>query len=64
VWLVAWERAERHGRVADLQLLQRLIDHQGWGQSAWVNYWNGRDDGLWATGAASAIGEGAPGVEP
>ncbi len=64
VWLVAWERAERHGRVSDLHLLQRPIDHQGWGQSAWVNYWSGRDDGVWATSAAPAIGERAPVVEP
>jgi hypothetical protein len=58
VWLVAWERAEGQGRVADLTLLQRPIDHRGWGQSSWINYWQGRDDGLWTsadTDAAPAI---------
>jgi Methylene-tetrahydrofolate reductase C terminal len=58
VWLVAWERAEGHGRVADLTLLQRPIDHRGWGQSSWVNYWQGRDDELW-TGAGA---DGAPAI--
>ena len=60
VWLDACDRAERHGRVADLHLLQRPADQRGWGQSSWVNYWEGRDDGLWATGAASAIRGGRP----
>ena len=48
VWLIAYERAEGSGRVSDLQLLQRPIDQRSWGQSSWVNYWQGRDDGLWA----------------
>jgi Methylene-tetrahydrofolate reductase C terminal len=67
VWLVAWERAERHGRVADLHLLQRPIDQQGWGQSSWVNYWHGRDAHLWTTGdgpgAAPAIQASGPAAE-
>jgi Methylene-tetrahydrofolate reductase C terminal len=65
VWLVAWERAEGSGRVADLQLLQRPVDHQGWGQSAWVNYWQGRDGDLWAPGGGigAATGAGAPTAE-
>jgi Methylene-tetrahydrofolate reductase C terminal len=48
VWLVAYERAERRGHVADLRLLQRPVDHRLWGQSSWVNYWQGRDGDLWA----------------
>jgi hypothetical protein len=48
VWLVAYERAERRGQVSDLQLLQRPIDQRGWGESSWINYWQGRDAGLWA----------------
>jgi methylene-tetrahydrofolate reductase-like protein len=47
VWLIAYERAEAHGRVADLRRLQRPIDQRAWGQSSWVNYWLGRDEGLW-----------------
>lgn len=47
VWVVAYERAERHGRSGDLRLLQRPMDHRQWGQSSWVNYWLGHDDGLW-----------------
>ena len=54
VWLVAFERAEAGGRAADLHLLQRPVDHRAWGQSSWVNYWSGRDDDLWATGAGPA----------
>jgi hypothetical protein len=45
--VVAYERAERQGRIADLQLLQRPVDHRLWGQSSWVNYWQHRDDDLW-----------------
>jgi hypothetical protein len=33
---------------------QRPIDQRAWGQSSWVNYWSGRDDDLWATGAGPA----------
>ena len=47
VWVVADERAASEGRVADLRRLQRPIDHRRWGQSSWVNYWLGRDEGLW-----------------
>jgi len=63
VWLEACERAEGHGRAADLQLLQRPLDHRGWGQSSWVSYWDGRDDGLWAAGAAPAIRDDRPAAE-
>lgn len=47
VWLIAYERAEQQGRIADLRLLQRPIDQRQWGSSSWVNYWSGRDEGLW-----------------
>jgi hypothetical protein len=47
VWLMAYERAEGEGRVADLRRLQRPIDQRKWDQSSWVNYWLGRDEGLW-----------------
>ena len=47
VWLMAYERAEGEGRTADLRRLQRPIDQRKWGQSSWVNYWLGRDEGLW-----------------
>lgn len=50
VWLVAYERAERQGHVTDLRLLQRPVDHRLWGQSSWVNYWQGRDGELWTRG--------------
>jgi hypothetical protein len=63
VWLAAWERAGQNGRAADLELLQRPVDQRAWGQSSWVNYWRGRDDGLWATGAAPAIRDDVPGAE-
>jgi len=65
VWLVAHERAEREGRVADLLLLQRPVDHRRWGESSWVSYWRGDDDDLWnAAGdgrAAPGDGRAAPG---
>lgn len=48
VWVVAYERAEREGRVADLLLLQRPVDHRRSGQSAWVSYWRGDDEALCA----------------
>lgn len=47
VWTVAYERAERDGRVADLRRLQRPIDQRKWGESSWVNHWQGRDEDLW-----------------
>jgi hypothetical protein len=58
---MAYERAERQGHAADLGWLQRPIDQRQWGQSSWVNYWQGRDRGLWADGAAPG---GGPGSEP
>jgi len=47
VWVTAYERTETEGRVSDLTLLQRPIDHREWGKSSWINYWQGRDEGLW-----------------
>ena len=47
VWVTAYERTEQAGRVSDLTLLQRPIDHREWGRSSWVNYWQGRDEDLW-----------------
>jgi hypothetical protein len=46
VWLIAYERAEREGHIADLRRFQLPIDQRKWGQSSWVNYWLGRDEGL------------------
>lgn len=47
VWVGAYERAEGEGHVDDLYLLQRPVDHRQMGRSSWVNYWQGRDAGLW-----------------
>lgn len=47
VWVVAFERAELSGHGSDLDLLQRPVDRRVQGSSSWVNYWQGRDDGLW-----------------
>jgi hypothetical protein len=43
VWVVAFERAEQAGHGVDLDRLQRPVDHRRWGESSWVNYWQGRD---------------------
>ena len=48
VWVVAYERAQREGRVTDLLLLQRPVDHRRAGRNAWVSYWSGDDADLWA----------------
>ena len=58
VWVVAYERAASEGRVADLRRLQRPIDHRRWGQSSWVSYWLGRDEGLWTED--DGLGDGPP----
>jgi hypothetical protein len=47
VWLMAYERADAEGHVADMRRLQRPIDQRKWGQSSWVNYWLGEDEALW-----------------
>jgi hypothetical protein len=47
VWVVAYERAASQGAAADLRRLQRPVDHRRWGESSWLNYWQGRDEGLW-----------------
>jgi Methylene-tetrahydrofolate reductase C terminal len=49
VWLMAYERADAEGRVGDMRRLQRPIDQRKWGQSSWVNYWLGEDEGLWTS---------------
>jgi hypothetical protein len=54
VWVVAYERAERAGRVADLLLLQRPVDHRRSGQSSWISYWRGDDEALWAPADAGS----------
>jgi hypothetical protein len=50
VWVDAYERAASQGRAADLRLLHRPADNRRWGQSSWLNYWQGRDEGLWTGG--------------
>lgn len=57
VWVVAYERAERAGRVVDLHRLVRPLDHRKWGSSSWVNYWLGRDAHLWTAEAAPSTDE-------
>jgi Methylene-tetrahydrofolate reductase C terminal len=56
VWVDAYERAASAGRAADLRLLHRPADNRRWGQSSWLNYWQGRDAGLW-TGEAAETAE-------
>ena len=58
VWVEAYERTAGQGRVADLRLLHRPIDHRRWGQSSWLNYWQGRDEALWAAAAGDTGHEG------
>jgi hypothetical protein len=55
VWLEAYERALSQGRVDDMCRLQRPIDHRRWGQSAWVSYWQGRDERLWTEDNGLAV---------
>jgi hypothetical protein len=47
VWVTAYERAAASGHDDDMDRLQRPVDHRRWGQSSWVNYWQGRDSELW-----------------
>lgn len=47
VWVVAFERAAQAGHGRDMDLLQRPVDHRLTGSSSWLNYWQGRDEGLW-----------------
>jgi len=53
VWVTAHERAVSAGHVADLAALQRPVDQRLTGTSSWVNYWLGRDVGLWTNGVDS-----------
>jgi hypothetical protein len=67
VWLEAYDRAAGQGRAADLSRLQRPIDHRIWGQSSWVNYWQGRDEGLWTDRLWTEDDDGAltvPDIQP
>ena len=47
VWDIAYERAEEAGEVEHLRRLVRPIDHRKWGQSSWINFWQGEDEDLW-----------------
>ena len=47
VWVMAYERAASENKIQDMRRLQRPIDQRKWGQSSWVNYWDGEDEGLW-----------------
>ena len=38
----------------DLRRLQRPIDQRKWDQSSWINFWLGRDEGLWTDDRAIA----------
>jgi hypothetical protein len=58
VWVTAFDRAGQAGHARDLALLQRPADHREAGHSSWVNYWQGRDEHLWA--AAGDDGAGPP----
>ncbi|MBO0831295.1 MAG: methylenetetrahydrofolate reductase C-terminal domain-containing protein [Actinobacteria bacterium] len=53
VWVIAYERAAKTGHGTDLDLLQRPVDRREFGRSSWVNYWQGRDDGLWVAATAA-----------
>jgi len=46
---MAYERAEAEDKITDMRRLQRPIDQRKWGQSSWVNYWQGEDEELWTT---------------
>lgn len=46
VWVIAHERAVATGHLDDLTRLHRPVDHRRWGESAWLNYWQGRDDDM------------------
>ena len=61
VWVIAFERAEQAGHGTDLDLLQRPVDQREFGRSSWVNYWQGRDDGLWID---AAVADSRPPLRP
>jgi hypothetical protein len=56
VWVAGYERAASEGHAGDLRRLQRPVDHRRFGESSWLSYWAGRDEGLWTgdDGLASA----------
>ena len=64
VWVDAYERAASQGHTADLKLLHRPVDHRLWGQSSWLSYWQGRDEGLWTSDPGEAAGASEPGANP
>ena len=65
VWVTAFERAEAAGHGADLDLLQRPLDHREAGRSSWVSYWQGRDEDLWVSAEGPAPRPlAAPGTAP
>ncbi len=51
VWVTAARRAQATGHTADLDRLQRPIDHRLWDSSSWLGYWQGRDADLWTAPA-------------
>lgn len=55
VWVVAHDRAAATGHLDDLTRLRRPTDGRRWGESAWLNHWQGRDAG--AVTAPPAVGE-------
>ena len=57
VWLIAYERAEASGHLDDLRRLVRPLDQRKWGESSWVNFWQGRDDQLWTARPGLATDE-------
>ena len=57
VWVIAYERAEKEGKISDLRRLVRPVDHRRWGQSSWINFWRGRDERLWTRSDPVALGE-------
>lgn len=63
VWVEAYGRAASQDRAGDLRLLHRPVDHRRWGQSSWLNCWQGRDEQL-RTGGPGPAGPrtGAPGT--
>jgi hypothetical protein len=60
VWVIAYERAESAGHLEDLSLLQRPVDQRRLGESAWVNFWRGRDAAMAIVGDEPPSDNDAP----